>query len=89
MPSKPVAKGRGRRPRARQSRKSATADRDAKHARSRVKARLQALEARYSTLLSWVGELHVAVTGESVRAHEDDMEGAFGPVPLDVIDEEE
>ncbi len=40
-----------------------------------MKARILALEARYTTLLSWVGELHTMVTGEAVRVHPDDQDG--------------
>ena len=73
-----------RKPRARQGRKPRTrggssgAGREANRAsesRGRLKARIRALEARYSTLHSWVGELHEALTGESVRVHPDDMTG--------------
>ncbi len=50
MPAKkPVAKRKAYTPK-RQSRKSADADRDAKHARKRVKDRLSALEAEIRVL---------------------------------------
>ncbi len=71
---KPRAR-KGRKPRTRGG-SSRGASRDASHAsasRKLLKARIRALEARYSTLHSWVGELHEAVTGESVRAHPDDV----------------
>ncbi len=72
---KPKAR-KGRKPRTRGS--SSAARQETNHAsasRSRLKARIRALEARYATLHSWVGDLHEAVTGESVRVHPDDMEG--------------
>ncbi len=72
---KPVAKGRGRRPRTRSPAKRSKA---AIEADIRLKARLLALEARLSTLHSWVGEIHERLTGESVRAHPDDLEGIAG-----------
>ncbi len=74
---KPRAKGKGRRPRTRGS-SSGASQKEQRHAsdsRKRLKARIQALEARYSTLHSWVGELHESITGESVRVHPDDMAG--------------
>ncbi len=52
MPQKkPVAKRKAPAPK-RQSRKSADADRDAKHARKRVKQRLLALEGQVATIQS-------------------------------------
>ncbi len=72
---KPRAGGRGRRPRG--NRGSSAARQESKRAsdsRKRLKARMIALEARYSTLHSWVGELHEAITGESIRAHPEDLE---------------
>ncbi len=72
---KPRAR-KGRKPRTRGS--SSAAAKETRHAadsRSRLKARIRALEARYATLHSWVGDLHESVTGESVRVHPDDMSG--------------
>ena len=73
---KPVAKGKGRRPRTRSP--AGVSQREGNRAsdsRACLKARIRALEARYSTLHSWVGELHEAVTGEAFRAHPDDLDG--------------
>ncbi len=73
---KPRAR-KGRKPRTRGSSSGASqrTARQARDSRKLLKRRIQALEARYSTLHSWVGELHEAVTGESVRAHPEDLTG--------------
>lgn len=92
MTSKPVAKAKGRSPRRRRS-SSGASQRTASQARASrklLKSRIRALEARYSTLHSWVGELHEAVTGESIRAHPDDLEDALAAeVRMRESDEEE
>ncbi len=73
-----------RKPRARQGRKprtrggSSAARQESSRAsksRSRMKGRILALEGQLSTLRSWVGDLHEAITGESVRVHPDDLAG--------------
>ncbi len=81
---KPRAPRKGRSPR-----RGGASSKDASRAsdsRKRLKGRIQALEARYSTLHSWVGELHEALTGESIRASPEDLEGLDGS--LKAIEEE-
>ncbi len=71
---------KGRKPRKRGGSSAGASQREVRHAsdsRKRLKGRIQALEARYSTLHSWVGELHEALTGESIRAHPDDIVAAL------------
>lgn len=73
--TKSKSRSGGRRPRAKGGSSAGKQERHASESRKRLKGRIQALEARYATLHSWVGELHEALTGESVRVHPDDMAG--------------